>query len=416
MTKSNSTEARCLRLGVIGLGRAAAVMLPSLAAHPEITLVAAADPDAGARQRFRERFGGTLHADVHALLAQPEIDAVYIATPHQFHVEHAVAAAAAGKHFIVEKPLALTAADCRQIVEATRRTGVVSLVGHTAGFDPGVRKMRELIAGGSLGALRMINTFSYTDFLYRPRRPEELDSSLGGGIMFNQVPHQIDMIRVLAQTPVRAVRAHTGIWDPARPTEGALMAFIEFTNGVCASLVYSGYDHFDSDELCGWIGPGGRRKTPAHGSARRALRRAGSGDERAARMARGVAGIHSKPSDGHESPSTSPNADGPVHQPHFGMLLASCDRADLRIGADALIVYADEGMHEVALPSGRATPNRDAVVDDFLAAIRHGSPPLQDAAWGAATMDIVFALIRSAEERREITFDPPIAQPYSIQK
>ena len=377
-----------LRMGVVGLGRAATAMLPSLVSHPGIDVVAAADPNPAAREQFARAFGGSAHASLSAMLDDAALDAVYIATPHQFHAQHALAAAAAGKHMIIEKPLALNVDDCRRIVAAAQRAGVVTLVGHTAGFDPAVRRMRQLIASGEVGALRMITSLAYTDFLYRPRRPEELDTRLGGGIVFNQVPHQIEIARVLAQEPVRSVRAATGIWDRERPTEGAMSAFIEFAGGAVASLTYSGYDRFDSDEFCFWIGVGGSPKTAGgHGSARRAL--AGV-DEARARTGRGFAGR----SVGAET--------GPAYQPHFGMLLVSCEQADLRVSRDGVLVYDVAGVREIALPPGRAAPNRDFVADDFHAAVTQGVKPLQDAAWGLETVEIALALLRSAEQRQEL--------------
>lgn len=383
------TEA--LRLGVVGLGRAAAALLPSLRAHPGIRVVAAADPLRQAREQFVATCGGQAFTDAGALLEAAAVDAVYIATPHQFHLEHALAAAAAGKHMIIEKPLALGVGDCRRIVDAARAAGVVTLVGHTAGFDPAVRKMREIIASGKVGALRMITNLAYTDFLYRPRRPEELDTRLGGGILFNQVPHQIEIARVLAQEPVRSVRAVSGVWDRGRPTEGAMAAFIEFASGAAAQLTYSGYDHFDSDEFCFWVGVGGDEKRPAHGSSRRALAVTGL-DEAAARARRGVAAGRT-------------NTGGPAFQPHFGTLLVSCEQADLRISRDGVLVYDEAGVREIPLPPGRAQPHRDFVADDFFDAVMHGRKPLQDAEWGLATMEIALALMHSAQQRKELRLD-----------
>jgi phthalate 4,5-cis-dihydrodiol dehydrogenase len=367
-------------------------MLPSLAAHRDIAIVAAADPSEAARAHFVALYGGVAYPDAQRLFDARDVDAVYIATPHQFHVGHALAAAEAGKHFIVEKPLALTIEDCRRIVDAAQRAGVVSLVGHTHGFDPGVRKMREIIASGQVGRLRMLSNIVYTDFLYRPRRPEELDTRAGGGIMFNQVPHQLEIARVLAQEPIRAVRATTGVWDSARPTEGAMSAFVEFDSGVTATLTYSGYDHLDTDEFCSWIGAGGRPKTPGHGNARRTLAAAKDMSESQARLARGLGGSR------HAGDTAPPT----VHQPHFGLLLVSCEKADMRISPGGITVYDDAGVREVPLPAGRAAPNRDAVADDFVAAVVRKQAPLQDAAWGQQTMEAVFALMKSASERREI--------------
>ena len=115
--------------------------------------------------------------------------------------------------------------------------------------------------------------FNFTDFLYRPRRPEEFDTAQGGGVIFDQGAHQIDVARLLAGGLARSVRAVTGRWDAARPTEGAYTAFLTFADGAAATLTYSGYAHFDSDEFCDWIAESGLRKSAdRHGAARRMLR------------------------------------------------------------------------------------------------------------------------------------------------
>src|SRR5438045_1377686 len=98
----------------------------------------------------------------------------------------------------------------------------------------------------------MIHASYYTDFLYRPRRPEELDTARGGGVVFSQGAHQLDIVRLLGGGRVRSLRARTGAWDPKRATEGAYTAILDFDNGAFASITYSGYAHFDSDELSGW--------------------------------------------------------------------------------------------------------------------------------------------------------------------
>ena len=105
----------------------------------------------------------------------------------------------------------------------------------------------------------MINAINYTDYLYRPRRPEELDTALGGGAIFNQGSHQVDIVRLIGGGRIESVRAAAGAWDKARPTEGAYAALLTFANGAFASLTYSGYGNFDSDEFQGWIGEMGRR-------------------------------------------------------------------------------------------------------------------------------------------------------------
>ncbi len=196
------------------------------------------------------------------------------------------------------------------------RADVQLIVGHSHSFDAPILRAREIIASGALGAVRMINAQYYTDFLYRPRRPEELDTARGGGVVFSQAAHQVDIVRLLGGGRVHSVRAQTGAWDPARATEGAYAALLAFDDGAFASLTYSGYAHFDGDELCGGIGEmgavedGGRLRRRAPEPAPRGRLRRGNGAEECAqlrrrRLCRGRAAV----------PAPAP----PWHQ-HFGLV------------------------------------------------------------------------------------------------
>src|SRR5689334_7323589 len=159
-------------LGLAGLGMAGAVMVQAAAAHTGYVLRAAADPHDGPRTTLAWDFNAGAYRDVEELVADPAVEVVYIATPHQFHAEHARLAADRGKHIILEKPMALTLTDCDAIIAAAEQHKVHLIVGHTHAFDPAVRAIRELVASGEMGPLGMINSFNYTNFLYRPRRPE----------------------------------------------------------------------------------------------------------------------------------------------------------------------------------------------------------------------------------------------------
>jgi len=152
----NAAE-RKLRVGVAGLGRAFALMLPTFAGDPRVTLVAAADRRAEARARFAADFSARSYASVEELCADPAVDAVYVATPHQFHARHAVLAARHGKHLLVEKPMALSLAECSAIIAAAKAAGVHLVVGHSHSFDAPVARLRALIASGAFGTVRMIN-------------------------------------------------------------------------------------------------------------------------------------------------------------------------------------------------------------------------------------------------------------------
>jgi phthalate 4,5-cis-dihydrodiol dehydrogenase len=387
-----------LRLGAIGLGRAAGLMLASLAAHPHVRLTAAADPNLEARTRFEVEFGGRTYPDAEALCGSGDVDAVYIATPHARHAQDAIVAAAYGKHAIVEKPMALTVDDCRAMTAAARRAGTVLIVGHTHAFDPPTALMGRLIRSGEFGRLRTIVNLVYTNFLYRPRRPEELDSTRGGGIMYNQVPHQLEIVHTLATAPLHSVRAVSGVWDPQRPTEGAMSAFFTFADGAVAQLTYSGYDHFDSDELHYWIGESGEEKAhDRHGAARRALAGIDPERESALRTGSGFGGRGVM------------RADGNMHEPHFGFLLASCERADLRPAPDGVTIYSDDGVRTLECPRARVYPNKDPVIDELYGAAVNGVTPVHDGNWGTATMATALALVESAATGREIVLDVAFA-------
>ena len=375
-----------LRLGVAGLGRAFSVMLPAFTRHPAVTLVAAADPRAEARERFARDFPARTYAGVAELCADPAIDAVYVATPHQFHREHAILAAQAGKHLLIEKPMALTREDCVAIVDAVRKAGVHAVVGHSHSFDAPIRHLRSLIESGAFGNVRMINALNYTDFLYRPRRPEEFDTSKGGGAIFNQAAHQVDIVRLIAGAPVKSVRAMTGSWDSKRPTEGAYATLLTFGNGAFASLVYSGYGHFDTDEFEGWTGEMGQTKTPYPGQAR--PRFATQSAETAFKNSRNYGGAEFR----------AP-AETSAHQ-HFGTLLVSCERADLRPVPNGVMIYQNGSARLDAIPSPGVP--RAEVIDELYQAVVHNKAPLHDAAWGMATVAVLLAMLQSARDGADV--------------
>jgi len=386
---------RKVRLGVAGLGRAFTVMLPTLARDPRVTLVAAADPRADARERFAADFGAKTYSTVAELCADPAVEAVYVATPHQHHAAHTRLAAQAGKHVLVEKPIALTLGDASAMIDAARAGGVHLIVGHSHSFDAPIARTRALIESGAFGHVRMIAALNYTDFLYRPRRPEELDTAQGGGALFNQAPHQVDVVRLLGGGRVKSVRAATGAWDASRPTEGSYAALLTFENGVFASLAYGGYGNFDSDELQGWIGEMGQAKAPA---ARPPRTFADATEEAAFKNARNYGGANYKP----------PAEQSLQHQ-HFGPVIVSCDEADLRPMPDGIMIYQQGGSRRESLPPP-AVP-RAEVVDELYAAVVHGRPPLHDGAWAMATLEVCLAMLRSAREGGDVTLHHQVGLP-----
>lgn len=383
---------KVLRLGVAGLGRAFMLMLPTLVRHPRIRLTGAADPRTEARDCFSQDFGAPAYADVASLCADPEVDAVYIATPHQFHVDHVRLAAAHGKHVLVEKPMALTVEDCQAMVDAARAAGIHLLVGHSHSYDLPYLRTRALIETGALGAVRMITALNFTDYLYRPRRPEELDTAQGGGAIFSQAPHQVEVVRLLARSRATSVRASSGVWDPARRTEGAYSAHLSFDDGVFAALTYSGHGHFDTDALQGWIGEMGQQRDGAtYGEARRKLQGLDPVQEAALKNGRAY---------GTTVSAAEMRAAPPQAYNHFGLVVVSCERGDLRPMPNGVEVFGDTERYFESLPPPDVP--RAEVIDELAGAVLDGQAPLHTGAWGLATAEVCLAILESSTTGREI--------------
>jgi phthalate 4,5-cis-dihydrodiol dehydrogenase len=384
---------RVIRLGVAGLGRAFTLMLPTLLQDRRVQLVAACDPREEARLQFARDFDAPVYADIDGLASDPTVEAIYIASPHQFHAAQTRVAARHGKHVLVEKPMALTRAECDDMIAHCREAGVHLVVGHCHSFDTPYLRARDIIASGEVGRVRMLHALNYTDFLYRPRRPEELRTQEGGGVVFSQAAHQVDVVRLLAGSPVVRARAVLGDWDPARPTQGAYSALLWFDDGAFASISYNGYGHFDSDEWCGWIGEMGASKSPqAYGAARRHLATVHSAAEearlKAARTYGGPAYV---------APVAAAN---PAWHQHFGPVVVSCERGDVRPVPDGVWVYGDAEREHRALPAP-AVP-RFEVIDELYGAIALHTAPLHDGPWARATLDVCLALLDSARLDRDV--------------
>jgi len=176
----------------------------------------------------------------------------------------------------------------------------------------------------------------------------------------------------------------TGDFDAARATDGAYSCLLGFDNGVCASLVYSGYAHFDSDEFMGWIGEMGQKKDPKkYGLTRKALR----GDELTLKARRNYGGPDFK-------------ASKPVAHQHFGLFVVSCEEADLRPLPNGVMIYGDKEQRLDALPKPKVA--RAEVVDELYAAVVEGKTPLHSGESAMATLAVCLAILKSAEEGRAV--------------
>jgi phthalate 4,5-cis-dihydrodiol dehydrogenase len=348
--------------------------LPVLAGDPRCRVVAGADPLLSRREAFAARYGAETVPDSAALVSRDDVDAVFIASPTYLHAEHAIQAARAGKHVLLEKPIAANAADAREIVAAVDRERLVLVVGHTHAFDPPIRAIRDLVRSGTYGALIAIVSNVATDWVYRMRRPDEQDRARGGGVVFNQGAHHVEIARAIADDEVVRVNATVGAADPARG-DGHYLALLHFARGATASLTYTGYDRFSSLELTG-LGERGEPATPTLGATRRRSRSFTAEEEARARDA--------------GEPKHFEETSG---QACFGVTLVCCERADIRQSEHGLYIYDDDGRKEVTLP---ARSTREAVVNEFLEAVNGQARPLHDGRWATKTLDVLLAVLESS--------------------
>ena len=388
---------RALRIGVVGLGRAFGLMLPTFLQDPRVQLVAATDPGAMPCQQFERDFGVRCSADAKALCDNPEVDVVFIASPHQFHAEHAVTALQSGKHVWVEKPMALTLAECSAMVDAARRANRLLMVGHSHSFDAPILLTAQLIQSGQFGAVRMLHALQYTDFLYRARRPEELKTAQGGGVIFSQGAHQVDVCRLLCGGLVRQVQAHCGVWDASRPTEGAYSALLRFEGGAFASLTYSGYGLFDSNDWMGNVGELGHdlNGLPKAKNRRLQIQRQGKPDAVALE-----AHLKAQRNYGGEGWSGMQGIKPAAHHQHFGPLIVSCDLADLRPTPKGIAVHGIDGTSMIELPPPIVP--RVEVIDELYGAIVKGQALLHSGEWARATLEASLAILQASQTESRV--------------
>jgi len=386
-----ATATRVMRLGLAGLGVGSSMFLKAVDVFPNARAVAAADVRASARSAFEQQYQGRTYDSVAALCADPDVDVIWVATPNQFHCEHAILAAEHKKHILCTKPMALTVEECERMCAAAERNRVQLLCGQTYSMSRDIQTMHQVVQSGELGRLIAINCWLYTDWLLKPRVGEEVDESLGGGVVYRHGPHLFDTVRLLGGGNLRSVRASVGRWMPERPCPGNFSAYLEFADGTPATIVYNGYGYFDTSELT-W-GIGNRMYSDEERIAvRRALRSGAVDNEAAKEGMRFGAGGSDATSRG------SLQSDGQRNN-WFGITVASCERGDVRQSQAGIYVYGDDGRREIAVTG---EPYGLADVREMHAFLTQGTPITHDGRWATATLEVGTAIVESARERREV--------------
>ncbi len=217
-TVPDSWDAEPLNWGIIGTGWIAERFVAALQAHTRQRVIAVAARRAQRAEAFAEEHRLPIaHPDVAALLSDPAVDVVYIATPHPSHADLALAAIDAGKHVLVEKPLALDAAQARQVVSRARAAGVYCAEALWTFFLPRFDVVRRLIDRGEVGELCTVLA-EYGEYL--PDDHRAMDPALAGGSLLDLGTYPIALaarwtgrpatVRAVGQTNSQGVNAQTG--------------------------------------------------------------------------------------------------------------------------------------------------------------------------------------------------------------
>jgi myo-inositol 2-dehydrogenase/D-chiro-inositol 1-dehydrogenase len=180
-------------------------------------------------------YGADHAADLDALLARPDIDAVIIATPHAAHREQVIAAARAGKHILVEKPMALNTAECDAMIEAATAAGVDLSVILTMRFDTNMRAARARLEAGEIGEVRMLRVSGLTPG-YDMGHKTWIGDPINGGALLDWGSHGFDILRWMAGSDPIRLSAELASFGNAPVAEASAMVQIAYGNGVIAQL------------------------------------------------------------------------------------------------------------------------------------------------------------------------------------
>jgi predicted dehydrogenase len=217
---------RPIQVGVLGAGSWGINHVRVLAAEPRCRVAAVAEPDVAKRALIAELApGARWTASAAEVLAAPDLDAVVIAAPASTHVELAIAAFAAGKHVLVEKPLARSVADALRVHAAAAAAGTVAMVGHLMVFHPAVRRIGELLGSGSLGQPLYLHAMRVN--LGRIRSDETALWCFG--------PHDLSMIdAILGEQPATVSACGTAVLQPG--IEDVVFVTLRYPSGILANL------------------------------------------------------------------------------------------------------------------------------------------------------------------------------------
>lgn len=231
------SDSASIRIGLVGCGAISTQHLEAIAVTPGLELGGVVSASAERARAVGQRWGVPWFTALDDLLGQA-VDAVTVCTPSGLHPQQALAALRAGRHVVVEKPIALSVMDADAVVREGRERGLVVATISQRRFEPAVRALRAAVEAGALGRLSLV----IAEGLYlRPQSyydsaPWRGTRDLDGGVLMNQAIHTIDLMRWIGG-PVRSVAAHLATLGHTMEAEDTASVSLRFASGALGSIV-----------------------------------------------------------------------------------------------------------------------------------------------------------------------------------
>jgi phthalate 4,5-cis-dihydrodiol dehydrogenase len=230
-----------LGVGLIGAGYFGAVHARAIAVTRDIKLTALCCEEIGQARAFATQYGGTPYDDWRRLLDDGAVDAVVIATPHHLHCEMAMAAAKAGKHVLLEKPMARTVAECTAVIATAERHGVKLMVGQLMHFALPCVMARAMIERGDFGRPVTASSMLLKLWMEANRRDWHLDPATGGGMLMTAGIHALDLLIWLMGGRVETIAAAVGSYFHEQTADDSAMLLLRFADGRFGQVASVGY-------------------------------------------------------------------------------------------------------------------------------------------------------------------------------
>ena len=227
-----------LGLCILGCGEFAGTFANEIAPLVDEIDLYFASRDAAKAAAYNRRFHGSgSFGSYQEAAADPRVEALYLCTPHYLHLEHVTLSARAGKHVLVEKPIARTVAEAEEIMQEARQAGVNLMVAENYRFMAVVRQAKELIEAGAIGHLRLIQLQEEGPF--RPAGWRDSRDLNGGGVFIDGGIHKVDVLTFLAGRPQTVYAAAPRRADPNLDAEDALVVVTTSETGVVGVINHS---------------------------------------------------------------------------------------------------------------------------------------------------------------------------------